>query len=113
MTIQVKDMHGNLQTLAWAQHKYGIEVITASPPTGAKVARLVKLQEVSGPSVQVVTVLDEQGKPVPGALVCQGWDQALHSPCGRRVSHGSQRRNCGEHRSRLWCGSREPVQRME
>jgi CRP-like cAMP-binding protein len=71
-TVRVYDASGRERDLAWAQHYYGSWVEFAQPANGG-CYRIVELREQSGPSNIDVTILDENGNPVPNMMLQFDW----------------------------------------
>jgi CRP-like cAMP-binding protein len=70
--VKVYDRYGLVRDLAWAQHYYGAWIEFGQPKGGA-CYRVVELTERSGPSNIDVTVLDENGEPVPNMMLLFDW----------------------------------------
>jgi CRP-like cAMP-binding protein len=70
--VKVYDRNGLVRDLAWAQHYYGAWIQFAQPMGGA-CYRVVELRERSGPSNIDVTILDENGMPVPNMMLRFDW----------------------------------------
>jgi CRP-like cAMP-binding protein len=79
--LEVYDMNGSQQDLAWAAHWYGTRIERApAPGPGGAVFRVVSLQEQEGPAAITVWVFDENNQPIVGA------DVMVNSPGGRQDS---------------------------
>ncbi len=70
--VRVLDRYGMARDLAWAQHYYGTW-IEFSQPGGGACYRIVELRERSGPSNIDVTVLDQNGDPMPNVMLYFDW----------------------------------------
>ncbi len=70
--VRVLDRYGMVRDLAWAQHYYGTWIEFTQPARGA-CYRIVELRERSGPSNIDVTVLDENGDPMPNVMLHFDW----------------------------------------
>ena len=70
------DAEGNFteEDWAWAQERYGVRLVEATPPKGATVYRLTELRQKLGPCGMTVDVVDEDGQPLEGIVVLQGWE---------------------------------------
>ena len=71
-TVRVYDASGRERDLAWAQHYYGSWVEFTQPSAGG-CYRIVELREQSGPSNIDVTILDQNGNPVPNMMLRFDW----------------------------------------
>ena len=80
MSVRVFDSAGNEQTWQWAVDRYGVRLEEASPPEGATVYRLTELRQKIGPCGLVVHVQDEDGNPLEGIAVLQGWVDGSNLP---------------------------------
>jgi len=73
MDVKVYDAEGNEKDWEWAIDRYGIYMVEAEPPEGATVYRLAELRQKIGPCGMTLNVRDEQGNPMEGVAVLQGW----------------------------------------
>ena len=71
--VRVFDKDGNERDWQWAVDRYGVRLVEADPPEGATVYRLTELRQKVGPCGLVVHVQDEDGNPLEGIAVLQGW----------------------------------------
>lgn len=80
--IQIFDRQGQERDWDWLVASYGaIRVKRAQVPEGVtKVYRIVKLQDVEGPAVQVVNVSDQENNPIQGTRVVRRWPDAPQLP---------------------------------
>jgi hypothetical protein len=82
MSMQVLDRQGQERDADWLVSNFGV-VCLERPKTadaGAKVYRLASVHEVAGPAALVVTVVDEQGKPLAGVQVVHSSPNAPQLP---------------------------------
>jgi len=80
VAVKVFDAEGNEQTWQWAVDRYGVRLAEAAPPEGATVYRLTELRQKIGPCGQIVKVIDEEGNPIEGVAVLQGWVDGVDLP---------------------------------
>ena len=80
MDVRVYDANGDEQSWQWAVDRYGVQLAEAAPPAGATVYRLTELRQKIGPCGQIVKVIDEDGTPIDGVAVLQGWADGADLP---------------------------------
>lgn len=75
---KIVDLEGFERDWSWLEAKFGtVELELAEVPAGQKkVFRLVKLEVVEGPAVQIVNVVDQDGLPLQGVRVVRSWPGA-------------------------------------
>ena len=77
---RILDQQGQERDSDWLAANFGaINLDRASAATG-KVYRVVKLQDVEGPAVQLVHIVDRDGTPMPGVTVVRWWPDAPKLP---------------------------------
>jgi hypothetical protein len=72
--IEVVDEHGTPRDMAWVSEKYGTVIV---PAGGVGTAwRIIKIVEKTDDTAQVVTLLDNMGRPIVGHDVARHWPDA-------------------------------------
>jgi hypothetical protein len=76
--IQVVDSQGQQRDWDWLRASFGdVKITRAQPSAGETMAyRVVKVQDLAGPAVQVVKVADQDGKGLQGKVVARYWPGA-------------------------------------
>lgn len=79
--IEIVDLYGNHQDLAWLDTTYGFELTRVLVPEGVtRVCRIDKLVEVEGPAIYLVNVKDVDGMPMADIPVIRYWPDAPPLP---------------------------------
>jgi hypothetical protein len=80
--LDILDQEGQKRDWDWLVDQFGpLQVERVEVPEGvSKVYRVVKLQSVEGPAVQVVTVSDPDGNGLKGVRVVRHWPDAPDLP---------------------------------
>ena len=91
---QVFDHRGQERDWDWLISTFGaVRMERVKVPSGVnKVFRLVKLQDMQGPGVQVVHVSDKEGNPLEGVRVARYWPDAPELPAWPRPTSMWRRR---------------------
>ncbi len=77
---KVFDQQGQERDWNWLIANFGAIQVHQAQVGAGKVYRLVRLQDVEGPAVQVVNVVDQAGRPLAGIRVVRHWPNAPQLP---------------------------------
>ena len=89
---KIFDQQGQEHDWAWLVANFGAINLERAGATTGKVFRVVKLQDAEGPAVQIVQIVDQDGKPMGGVGVVRWWPDAPKLPgWGDEVSQWRKR----------------------
>ena len=89
---KIFDQQGQEHDWAWLTTNFGAISLERAGVTTGKVFRVVKLQDAEGPAVQIVHIVDLEGKPMDGVGVVRWWPDAPQLPgWGDEVSRWRKR----------------------
>lgn len=80
MAVRVFDADGNEKSWQWAVDRYGVDLVQAQPYAGAPVYRLIEARQKIGPCGMTIKVVNEEGQPIKGVLLLQGWTDGEQLP---------------------------------